>query len=100
MSEFPPTAHTPAIPEIVLARVARVNPKYIQQQLGHGSISITLDIYSHLFQGDHQHHVHQLDDAQEPEARDPQPRRNLRKRGPKLVLGNLLMFQMENRTEG
>ena len=28
------------------------NPKYIQQQLGHGSISITLDIYSHLFHGD------------------------------------------------
>jgi integrase len=41
------------------------NPKYIQQQLGHGSISITLDIYSHLFQGDHRHHVHQLDDPQE-----------------------------------
>jgi integrase len=31
------------------------NPKYIQQQLGHGSISITLDIYSHLFHGDHRH---------------------------------------------
>ena len=30
------------------------NVKYIQQQLGHGSISITLDIYSHLFQGDQQ----------------------------------------------
>jgi hypothetical protein len=43
-----------------------VNPKYIQQQLGHGSISITLDIYSHLFQGDHRHHIHQLDDPQEP----------------------------------
>ena len=41
------------------------NPKYIQQQLGHGSISITLDIYSHLFHGDHRHHVHQLDDPQE-----------------------------------
>ena len=41
------------------------NVKYIQQQLGHGSISITLDIYSHLFHGDHRHHVHQLDDPQE-----------------------------------
>ena len=41
------------------------NVKYIQQQLGHGSISITLDIYSHLFQGDHRHHVHRLDDQQE-----------------------------------
>ena len=33
------------------------NPKYIQQQLGHGSISITLDIYSHLFPGDDRHVV-------------------------------------------
>src|SRR5215472_17204936 len=41
------------------------NVKYIQQQLGHGSISITLDIYSHLFHGDHRHHVHQLDDPPE-----------------------------------
>ena len=41
------------------------NPKYIQQQLGHGSISITLDIYSHLFHGDHRHHVHRLDDPHE-----------------------------------
>ena len=38
--------------------------KYIQQQLGHGSISITLDIYSHLFQDDHRHQVHRLDDPQ------------------------------------
>src|SRR5262245_6255148 len=41
------------------------NVKYIQQQLGHGSISITLDIYSHLFHGDHRHQVHRLDDPQE-----------------------------------
>jgi integrase len=41
------------------------NVKYIQQQLGHGSISITLDIYSHLFQGDHRHQVHRLDDPQD-----------------------------------
>jgi len=41
------------------------NDKYIQQQLGHGSISITLDIYSHLFQGDHRHEVQRLDDPQE-----------------------------------
>ncbi len=39
-----------------------VNVKYIQQQLGHGSITITLDIYSHLFHEDHPHHVHHLDD--------------------------------------
>ena len=41
------------------------NVKYIQQQLGHGSISITLDVYSHLFHGDHRHHVSRLDDPQE-----------------------------------
>ncbi|MGE5708725.1 MAG: tyrosine-type recombinase/integrase [Nitrospira sp.] len=40
------------------------NVKYIQQQLGHSSISITLDVYSHLFHGDHRHHVHRLDDPQ------------------------------------
>ena len=40
-------------------------PKYIQEQLGHGSISITLDIYSHLFQGDDRHSVSRLDDPQE-----------------------------------
>ena len=39
--------------------------KYIQEQLGHGSISITLEIYSHLFQGEHRHHVHRPDDPQE-----------------------------------
>jgi integrase len=41
------------------------NVKYFQQQLGHGSISITLDVYSHLFHGDHWHHVSRLDDPQE-----------------------------------
>ena len=41
------------------------NPKYIQEQLGHGSISITLDVYSHLFQGDHRHQVWSLDDPQD-----------------------------------
>jgi integrase len=38
------------------------NVKYIQQQLGHSSINITLDVYSHLFEGDHRHQVHRLDD--------------------------------------
>src|SRR5689334_24222893 len=41
------------------------NPKYIQQQLGHASISITLDVYSHLFTWDHEHHVYGLDDPEE-----------------------------------
>ncbi len=38
------------------------NIKYVQQQLGHSSINITLDVYSHLFEGDHRHQVHRLDD--------------------------------------
>ena len=38
------------------------NVKYIQEQLGHGSVSITLDVYSHLFHGDHRHQVSRLDD--------------------------------------
>jgi integrase len=40
------------------------NPKYVQETLGHGSIAVTLDIYSHLFKGDHRHHVSRLDDPQ------------------------------------
>ena len=39
------------------------NVKYIQQQFGHSSISITLDVYSHLFDGDYRHQVSRLDDA-------------------------------------
>ncbi len=41
------------------------NPKYVQQQLGHGSIQVTMDIYGHLFPGDHRHVVSRLDDPQE-----------------------------------
>ena len=38
---------------------------YTQGPQGHGSISITLDIYSHLFEGDHRHQVSRLDDPQD-----------------------------------
>jgi integrase len=38
------------------------NVKYIQQLLGHSSINITLDVYSHLFERDHRHLIHRLDD--------------------------------------
>jgi integrase len=41
------------------------NPKYIQEQLGHGSIQVTMDIYGHLFAGDHRHMVSRLDDPQD-----------------------------------
>ena len=37
-------------------------PKYIQAQLGHGSIQVTMDIYGHLFEGDDRHVVSRLDD--------------------------------------
>lgn len=47
------------------------NVKYIQQQLGHSSINITLDVYSHLFEGDHRHQVQRLDD----ELLETSPRR-------------------------
>ncbi len=52
----------------------KANPKYIQEQLGHGSIKVTLDIYGHLFEGDHRHFVSCLDspiDSQS--ATQPQP---------------------------
>jgi integrase len=44
------------------------NNKYIQEQLGHSSIIITLDVYSHLFEGDHRHQVQLLDDLVESES--------------------------------
>ena len=31
-----------------LALLAGVNPKVVQQRLGHSSISVTMDIYSHV----------------------------------------------------
>ena len=52
----------------------KANPKYIQEQLGHGSIKVTMDIYGHLFEGDHRHFVHCLDDPQMSQtATQPQP---------------------------
>ena len=51
------------------------NPKYIQEQLGHSSIKVTMDVYGHLFEGDHRHVINLLDDAQEQaeSATPPQP---------------------------
>ncbi len=37
------------------------HPKYIQAQLGHHSIQITMDLYGHLFEGDHRRYVEALD---------------------------------------
>ncbi len=37
------------------------HPKYLQEQLGHSSIQITMDIYGHLFEGSHRRYVDALD---------------------------------------
>lgn len=37
-------------------------PKYVQEQLGHSSIQVTMDIYSHLFPGGNREWVKRLDD--------------------------------------
>ena len=41
------TAHTAA----TLALAAGVHPKVVQERLGHSSINITLDTYSHVVKG-------------------------------------------------
>ena len=38
------------------------HPKYIQEQMGHSSIQVTLDIYGHLFGGEYRHLASRLDD--------------------------------------
>ena len=47
--------------------------KYVQEQLGHGSIGMTLNTYSHLFPGDHRHYVNKLDDPQDNRASESGP---------------------------
>ena len=37
------------------------HPKYLQEQLGHSSIQITMDTYGHLFEGSHRRYVDALD---------------------------------------
>ena len=48
------------------------HPKYIQEQLGHSSIQVTMDIYGHLFGGEYRHLASRLDDPRldhrEPES--------------------------------
>jgi len=36
-------------------------PKYVQEQLGHSSIQVTMDIYSHLFPNGNREWVAKLD---------------------------------------
>jgi hypothetical protein len=52
----------------------KTNQKYIQEQLGRGSIRIPISIYGHLFEGDHRHFVGYLDDPEmSHSATQPQP---------------------------
>lgn len=43
-----------------LMAAAGAPPKYVQEQLGHSSIQVTMDIYSHLFPGGGQEWVQKL----------------------------------------
>ncbi len=45
--------------------------KYIQEQLGHASIQVTMDVYGHLYGGEYRHFVSRLDDGKD--AVDPAP---------------------------
>ncbi len=45
-------------------------PKYVQEQLGHSSIQVTMDIYLHLFPGGNREWVARLDQAKVGEARE------------------------------
>jgi integrase len=45
--------------------------KYIQEQLGHASIQVTMDVYGHLYGGECRHFVGRLDDGKE--AGEPAP---------------------------
>jgi integrase len=40
-----------------------VNIKYLQQQMGHASINITLDTYGHLLKASNQHAAVKLENA-------------------------------------
>ena len=48
-------------------------PKYVQEQLGHGSIQVTMDIYSHLFPGGGQEWVHKFGDLLQVNAPQAHP---------------------------
>ena len=43
--------------------MAGKRPKYVQKHLGHASISITLDTYSHVIEGTDGGHADAMDDA-------------------------------------
>ncbi len=45
----------------------KVHPKIVQEVLGHSNISITLDIYSHMFPSEHQEAMGKMDDLFKPD---------------------------------
>jgi integrase len=47
--------------------------KCIQEQLGHASIQVTMDVYGHLYGGEYRHFVSRLDDGEEAEEPAPPP---------------------------
>lgn len=52
----------------------KAKPKYIQEQLGHGSIRVMMDNYEHLFEGELLHFLCCLDEPKGIEsATQPQP---------------------------
>jgi integrase len=55
---------------------AGASPKYVQEQLGHTSIQVTMDISSHLFPSGNREWVKRLDD---PLLENPYPRRTFLK---------------------
>ena len=40
----------------------KVHPKIVQEVLGHSNISMTLDIYSHMFPSEHEEAMSKMDD--------------------------------------
>ena len=46
-----------------LLLAAGAHPKYVQEQLGHASIQVTLDVYSHILPGTFAAQVAAPDDA-------------------------------------
>jgi len=45
----------------------KVHPKIVQEVLGHSNISMTLDIYSHMFPSEHAEAMGKMDDLFKPE---------------------------------
>jgi integrase len=69
----PPSAATTATPLCQPTDCRRRAPKYIQAQLGHASIQITMDVYGHLLPGSFARLVDVLDTPTTPAQPPLQP---------------------------